>query len=45
MYEEIEEFQILIIRLRTFVEKFENVVINKNKMAIKVNKIILSRII
>jgi len=40
MYEEIEEFQILIIRLRTVVKKLETLVINKNKMATKVNKIV-----
>lgn len=45
MYEEIEEFQILIIRLRTIVEKLEKFIICKNKMVIKVNYIILSRIL
>jgi len=42
MYEEIKEFQTLIIRLRTVVKKLENLVMNKNK--IQVNQLILSRI-
>lgn len=45
MYEEIELFQLFIIRLRNVVEKLENLVMNKNKMAIQVNQIILSRIV
>jgi len=40
MYEEIEEFQILINRLRTVVDILEKLEINKNKMAVQVNKII-----
>lgn len=43
MYEEIKEFQVLIIRLRTIVKKLENLVMNKNK--IQVNQLILSRIL
>lgn len=43
MYEEIKEFQVLIIRLRTIIKKLENLVMNKNK--IQVNQLILSRIL
>lgn len=42
-YEEIEEFQILIVHLRTIMEKLENIVINRNNMATQVNQIILNR--
>lgn len=42
-YEEIEEFQILIVHLRTIVEKLENIVINRNNMVTQVNQIILNR--
>jgi len=42
-YEEIEEFQILIVHLKTIVEKLENIVINRNNVATQVNQIILNR--
>jgi len=42
-YEKIEEFQILIVRLRTIVEKLENLEINRNNMTTQVNQIILIR--
>jgi len=42
-YEEMEEFQILIVHLRTISEKLENIVINRNNMATQVNRIIFNR--
>lgn len=39
MYEEKEEFKILIIRLRTVMEKLENLLINQTKITTQVNQL------